>query len=73
MDGPETEPSQELHGREALTPVFEDLNRYREYGRLQGFRSGSAVGHDQQYARIRADMQRLGNLDGGGRIWPRAQ
>lgn len=28
MEGPGTAPSQELHGREALTPVFEDLNRY---------------------------------------------
>jgi ketosteroid isomerase-like protein len=28
MAGPDTEPSQELGGREALTPVFEDLNRY---------------------------------------------
>jgi hypothetical protein len=28
MDGPGTEPSQELNGREALTPVFADLNRY---------------------------------------------
>jgi hypothetical protein len=29
MEGPGTKPSQELHGREALTPVFEDLNRYQ--------------------------------------------
>jgi ketosteroid isomerase-like protein len=29
MDGPGTEPSQVLDGREALTPVFEDLNRYQ--------------------------------------------
>jgi hypothetical protein len=28
MDGPGTQVSQELRGREALTPVFEDLNRY---------------------------------------------
>jgi hypothetical protein len=28
MDGPGTEPSQELSDREALTPVFADLNRY---------------------------------------------
>lgn len=28
MDGPGTEPSYVLHGREALSPVFEDLNRY---------------------------------------------
>jgi SnoaL-like domain len=28
LDGEGTEPSQELNGREALTPVFADLNRY---------------------------------------------
>ena len=28
MDGEGTEPTQELNGREALTPVFDDLNRY---------------------------------------------
>jgi hypothetical protein len=29
MDGPGTEPSYVLHGREALSPVFDDLNRYK--------------------------------------------
>jgi SnoaL-like domain len=29
MDGQESEPTQVLDGREALTPVFEDLNRYQ--------------------------------------------
>src|SRR4029079_16475784 len=28
MDGAGTEPTYVLHGREALTPVFADLNRY---------------------------------------------
>src|ERR1700750_3454745 len=28
MEGAGSEPTQELNGREALTPVFEDLNRY---------------------------------------------
>jgi hypothetical protein len=28
MDGPGTEPSYVLQGREALSPVFDDLNRY---------------------------------------------
>jgi len=28
MDGPGTDPSYVLEGREALTPVFDDLNRY---------------------------------------------
>jgi hypothetical protein len=29
MSGPGTEPSYVLHGREALSPVFDDLNRYQ--------------------------------------------
>jgi SnoaL-like protein len=29
MDGQGSEPTQDLVGREALTPVFDDLNRYR--------------------------------------------
>jgi ketosteroid isomerase-like protein len=29
MDGPGSEPSYALDGREALSPVFEDLNRYQ--------------------------------------------
>ena len=28
MDGEDSEPTYVLHGREALTPVFDDLNRY---------------------------------------------
>jgi len=29
MDGQDSEPTQVLEGREALTPVFDDLNRYQ--------------------------------------------
>ena len=29
MEGPASEPTQVLDGREALTPVFDDLNRYQ--------------------------------------------
>ena len=29
MEGQGSEPTQVLHGREALTPVFDDLNRYQ--------------------------------------------
>ena len=29
MDGQGSQPTQELVGRDALTPVFDDLNRYR--------------------------------------------
>jgi len=36
MEGEGTEPSQELTGREALTPVFEDLNRYETTTHFNG-------------------------------------
>ena len=36
MDGEGTEPSQELDGREALTPVFADLNRYEATTHFNG-------------------------------------
>jgi len=36
MEGEGTEPSQELNGREALTPVFADLNRYEATTHFNG-------------------------------------
>ena len=36
MDGEGTEPSQGLNGREALTPVFADLNRYEATTHFNG-------------------------------------
>ena len=36
MEGPGTEPTQELNGREALTPVFADLNRYQATTHFNG-------------------------------------
>jgi ketosteroid isomerase-like protein len=36
MDGQGTAPTQELDGREALTPVFEDLNRYQATTHFNG-------------------------------------
>ena len=36
MDGEGSEPSQELNGREALTPVFADLNRYEATTHFNG-------------------------------------
>ena len=36
MHGEDTEPTQELHGREALTPVFADLNRYEATTHFNG-------------------------------------
>jgi SnoaL-like domain len=36
MDGEGSEPTYILHGREALTPVFEDLNRYETTTHFNG-------------------------------------
>jgi len=36
MDGEGSEPAQELNGREALTPVFDDLNRYEATTHFNG-------------------------------------
>jgi hypothetical protein len=36
MDGPGSEPSYVLDGREALSPVFDDLNRYDETMHFNG-------------------------------------
>jgi hypothetical protein len=36
MEGPESEVSYVLHGREALTPVFDDLNRYEATTHFNG-------------------------------------
>jgi hypothetical protein len=36
MEGEGTEPTQELRGREALTPVFDDLNRYEATTHFNG-------------------------------------
>ena len=36
MDGEATAPTYVLHGREALTPVFEDLNRYEATTHFNG-------------------------------------
>jgi ketosteroid isomerase-like protein len=36
MDGEGSEPTQELDGREALTPVFADLNRYQATTHFNG-------------------------------------
>jgi hypothetical protein len=36
MNGQDSEPTQVLDGREALTPVFEDLNRYRATHHFNG-------------------------------------
>src|SRR4029079_10093440 len=36
MDGEGSEPTQDLHGRESLTPVFENLNTYEKTMHFNG-------------------------------------
>lgn len=51
MEGPDTKPSQELHGRQALTPVFEDLNRYQA---TMHFNGQSTIGSTATRPRARS-------------------
>jgi len=44
MDGEGSEPTYVLHGREALTPVFEDLNRYEATTHFNGQSTVSLAG-----------------------------
>jgi SnoaL-like domain len=44
MDGQGSEPSQVLDGREALTPVFDDLNRYEATMHFNGQSTASLSG-----------------------------
>jgi SnoaL-like domain len=53
MDGEGTEPTQELNGREALTPVFDDLNRYQATMHFNG-QSTIAVDGNERPARVTA-------------------
>ncbi len=46
MDGDSAEPSYVLHGREALTPVFDDLNRYEVTTHFNG-QSTVTIGRDR--------------------------
>jgi hypothetical protein len=45
MDGEATDPTYVLHGREALTPVFADLNRYEVTTHFNGQSTVTLDGH----------------------------
>ena len=45
MDGQDSEPTQVLDGREALTPVFDDLNRYQATMHFIGQSTVALDGH----------------------------
>lgn len=53
MDGDGTEPTQELDGREALTPVFNDLNKYEATTHFNG-QSTIALDGNERLARATA-------------------
>ncbi len=44
MEGEGTDPTRELHGREALMPVFDDLNRYQATTHFNGQSTIELVG-----------------------------
>src|ERR1700749_3702374 len=44
MNGPDSEPTQVIDGREGLTPVFEDLNRYEATQHYNGQSTASLDG-----------------------------
>jgi hypothetical protein len=54
MDGDGTDPSQELNGREALTAVFADLNRYNATTHFVGV---AAIGAARVGIHERSDRQ----------------
>jgi hypothetical protein len=45
MEGQGSEPTQVLHGRDALTPVFDDLNRYQATMHFNGQSTIALDGH----------------------------
>jgi hypothetical protein len=46
MDGPNTEPTSVLEGRDSLAPVFEDLNRYQHTMHFNGQSTVALEGHE---------------------------
>jgi hypothetical protein len=46
MNGPGTEPTSVLNGRESLAPVFDDLNRYEQTMHFNGQSNVTIEGHE---------------------------
>jgi hypothetical protein len=63
MDGQGTEPTQVLNGRQALTPVFDDLNRYRATMHFNG-QSTIALDGDRATGETYCIAHHLSTTDG---------
>jgi len=72
MDAKDPTPTQELHGRESLAPVFADLNKYAATMHLLGqsaILTLSAESRDREHVAIRQIVEgpRLGAVKASGR------
>jgi hypothetical protein len=67
MDGEGTEPTQDLHGREQLTPVFEALNQYEVTMHFNG-QSTVALGGDRASAEAYCIAHHVFSEDGERKI-----
>jgi ketosteroid isomerase-like protein len=67
MDGEGSEPTQVLDGREALTPVFDDLNRYQATMHLNG-QSTVALDGDRATGESYCIAHHLFTEDGGRKL-----
>ena len=68
MEGDGSEPTQELNGREALTPVFEDLNRYEATTHFNG-QSTIALEGDRATGESYCLAHHLFTDDGGRKLF----
>ena len=67
MDGQASEPTQILDGREALTPVFDDLNRYQATMHFNG-QSAVALDGDRATGESYCIAHHLFTEDGGRKL-----
>jgi SnoaL-like domain len=68
MEGEGSEPSYVLHGRESLTPVFDDLNRYETTTHFNGQSTVTIDGGDRATGESYTIAHHLYSEDGVGKI-----
>src|ERR1700749_1511598 len=68
MDAKDPTPSQELHSREALAPVFADLNRYHATMHFVGQSTISSLADDQATGQAYCLAHHLTAGDGGRKL-----
>jgi len=68
MEGEGSEPSYVLHGRESLTPVFDDLNRYEATTHFNGQSTVTIDGGDSATGESYTIAHHLYTEDGGRKI-----